>query len=438
MANDPKIPIEGLADLATAQAVHIDIAATRAGLSSTLIERVDAGRQGFPKSAAGLLAAELNVSPGTVLAAARLVVEDAGKIDLARRPLPPNPTLGEAFPTNITGMTAPMSAPPTVPPYIVWATGQFVGLFSSAGLGRVNRNSATLLDPVGLPLLQYTFSLTRRDDVLYTVATQIEGSDYYLAAVTTSGAVVYQTAIDTSLEAPYAVVYEPTTDTLWVSLETGVIRVDPDTAAITGTVPIESSGDTYRPWGMTVSDGKVYVAASRATSEVDSEGYLFEIDAATATITRVSTGTNLRGANDVSFDGVSTFYVSSGKQVPNPAPGLYTVIFSTFVGASVTLTGGDPLFDPTWVYVAFGKAFVSEKNGSGEPRMIGVAPGGTIQGDRIFIGSGLSLGKPAADPWLLWVPNPNDGSLTMIEPVELDDLISVEVGGMPHAAVVVA
>jgi hypothetical protein len=317
---------------------------------------------------------------------------------------------------------------------VIFAVGQQVGFVPSANgaYARVLRNTAAVIETTDLPRVQTPLTMAVRGNRVFTIATQPHTDGfYYLAGAEVNGALLYQAMVETAGEQPYAITYEPISDSLWVSLETTVLCIDPMTAMITATIPITSDGDPYKPWGLTTQGGKVYVAATFTGT-----GRLFEIDPVTDAITRVSTGTDIAGASDVAFDGASTFYVTAGQQVPGATPGLFTVSLSSFVAAPLTLTGGDALYDPRWVICAFERVFVSEAKSDATPRLVSVLPSGAIAAERTFPGSGFVLGKPGVDIFLLWAPNPNDGTVTMLEPLNLDDLVTVQIDGEPHAAAV--
>jgi hypothetical protein len=431
--SDPTVTVDSLTALASLQGLDIAIVAARVGISPTLIERVDAGRQGFPKSKARPLAVALGVSVGTVLAAAKQILDDAAMpVSLVARPLPPNPLFGEVFPTAPVNVTTDRNPALPAPTLLVWTVGQDVGnVGAMGGFERINRNTATILPAVAVTNVQEPISLARGETALYTVGTQSSGGNPYVAAIARNGALLFERLIDT-VEIPYAIEYEPVCACLWVSLGTCVVRLNSGTGEYVGDVDLIYLGNTYTPRGIHATGGKIYVAAYRVVSESDAEGRLFEIDPFTATITRVSTGADMHFANDVVFDGTSTFYVVSRTALGSPAPGLYVVTLSTFSASLVTLSGGAALVNPTWVIYAFSHVFVSEADGSNTPRLVKITPGGVIADERAFAGTG-TLGKPDADPWLLWVPNPSDGTVTMLEPVALDDLLSIDVGGAPQA-----
>ena len=435
------IRVTSIAQLAALQGVDITIAATSVGLDPILIERVDNGRQGFPKSYARNLAAALGVDEPTLLAAARTVLDDSAypqsMASVAVAPKPPDAILGETFPTCLTNVTRNQSTT-MAPALTVWLVGQDVGDVGSRGaFGRINRNTGVPLAPIPTSHgVQMPMTLTRGIDALYTVGMRTEHGLPTVAAVSIyGGAILYEQSVAPAGAAqPCMVTYAPATNELWVSvpLDELVYVLDAVTGGVIYSFALTYLGDDYEPCGMVAANGKMYVTGARDLGGGSWEGHLFEFNQATYVIERVSSGASLSSCVDVAFDGVDTIYVVSSAVAGG---GVYRVPLVDFVGSAISLSSQELLYDPKWVICAFGNVFISEADDLSVPKLVKVTPSGSAE-FLAFGGSGY-LGKPGFDSLLLWVPNPNDGTVSMVKPDTMTVMTSVFVDGQPWAAIVV-
>lgn len=433
---DPTIRITSIAQLAALQGVDITLAATSVGLDPILIERVDNGRQGFPKSYARNLAAVLGVDEPTLLAAARTVLDDGAypqsMASVAVTPKPPQPILGESFPTCLTNVVKPRSLSMS-PTLTVWCVGQDVGnVGRKGGFGRIDRNSGVAQSPIATTDVQSPTTLTVGPIALYSVG-ESNGSAARVVSVGKTGSILYEVRILT-VNHPCMISYAPATNELWVSvpLDGLVYVLDAVTGAQTGSITLTYLGDAYQPFGMVVVAGKMYACGARDLGGGSWEGHMFEFDQTTYAIERVSSGASLNSCVDVAFDGVDSFYVVSSAIAGG---GLYSVSLTSFVGAAVSLTSMELLEDPKWVIYAFDHIFVSEQDLLSVPKLVKITPSGSAE-FFTYSGSGY-LGKPGFDSMLLWVPNPNDGTVSMVNPETMTVVTPVVVDGEPWAAIVV-
>jgi hypothetical protein len=429
--------------LAALQGVDIALAATSVGLDPILIERVDNGRQGFPKSYARNLAAALGVDEPTLLAAARTVLDDSAypqsMASVAIAPKPPEAILGETFPMCLTNVTRNQSTV-MAPALTVWLVGQDVGNVGSKGaFGRINRNTGVPLAPIEMSNnVQMPMTLTRGIDTLYTSGDVSELGNPRVAAVSLlSGTITHESLIGTTNNT-CTVTYAPATNELWVSvqLDERVYVLDVVTGGVLYSLALTYLGNDYEPCGMVAANGKMYVTGARNLGGGSWEGHLFEFNQTTYAIERVSTGDNMGTCVDVAFDGVDTFYVVSSIVAGG---GFFVVPTSSFSSSARSFSGLELIYDAKWVVCAFGFVFVSEQNIGSIPKLIRVTPGSGLQLAATFLSFGGSgyLGKPGFDSLLLWVPNPNDGTVSMVKPDTMTVMTSVFVDGQPWAAIVV-
>jgi hypothetical protein len=315
------------------------------------------------------------------------------------------------------------------PTMTVWTVGQDVGGVGSKGaFGRIDRNSGMVQSPIATTAVHNPQTLTRGVNALYTVGRIPEVGHPQLAGVSTGGTRLFEVDVVT-IEQTCGVTYEPTLQQLWVSVVSGVMIYDALTGDYVDTVIITDGVDVFEPAGSVAVNGKMYVCGAWDQGGGSWIGRLFEVSPGTLVIDQVSTGDSFGKCVDVAFDGVDTFYVVSSAVY---GVGLYRVPLSSFVGSALPLTSG-ALTDPRWVICAFGNVFVSELDTV--PKLARITP----SGDAVFLafaGSG-DLGKVGFDQFLLWVPNPNDGTVSMVNPETMTVVMPVVVDGEPWAAVVV-
>jgi len=253
-------------------------------------------------------------------------------------------------------------------------------------------------------------------------------------SVSKSGIILYELRVATA-NSPCMVTYAPATNELWVSvpLDELVYVLDAVTGGVIYSFALTYLGDDYEPCGMVAANGKMYVTGARDLGGGSWEGHLFEFNQATYVIERVSSNTSLSSCVDVAFDGVDMFYVVSSA-VAGAGGGVYRVSLVDFIGSAISLSSKELIYDPKWVICAFGNVFISEADDLSVPKLVKVTPSGSAE-FLAFGGSGY-LGKPGFDSLLLWVPNPNDGTVSMVKP-DMTVMTSVFVDGQPWAAIVV-
>lgn len=393
-----------------------------------LFARVDAGRQPLPADVVEAVAHALGVDIGTVEGMAKLVTPLRGPFH--RRPLPPDPVLGDAFLLPALAMLQqPMQRPPSVPAREIWVAG--AGLGPSHGAGgavAIARTGATVaLDFGSTAFASGTEGPLAFDGTMvWAFGSANGGGGFSMAQLATSPPSVAAEGTPDHPFAAYDAAFEPATGSVWASpgsTGTQIVKVASD-FSVSSTVTLSATSiaygtQSYEARGMTAVGGKLYVCGVYSPGGGNPpDGRLFEVDPGSATVVSISAGANLGNASGVAYDpGSAKFFVASDLVVsPAAVAEVYTLDRATLTAASLGVIGpaGWPGFSGLrWVDVAFGQLWLS--GGASTLHVASLA--GIVSSWRVFAGSALYAGRVAADPpGFLWYADPAGGNVHLLPP----------------------
>lgn len=407
-----------LRELAAAHGRTLDQLAGAVGVDALLFLRVDAGRQGLPRSVAGRVAGVLGVGLGDVLGAAGLVTEVEGP--RAEVPLPLDVLrYGDPYIVKTLGRTVEprpsASASAVVAPQL-WMT-------TSGSLRRYDRTSGALIQEVSF--IQPNAAprwIAQVGSRLVMVASQgVINDDVYSAAYaygvdTGSGpaTMAYEFA-DGSLVASSAGVYEPAGGYVWVTFGNfdSLGRMNPATGAVPGFMFLGG----YIPTCLVLHDGFLYVASYLESDSL--QGAVVRIDPATNTVTLSTGAMPVGGAIAFDDDGLGWVVTSTG---------LYTLNPSTMVVSAQTVTGGtiDGAWNASWSH---GHLWVSASAGGGIGSGLYKLDGTAVVASRAFSPSGPFMGMVVPDGDVLWAIDPAANQIHKLDPDNFStSLLTITVG----------
>ena len=409
------------------------------GVDPAFLQNVADGRQPMPIEVAERAAAYFASAPSTAIAT--VYPSDVASIlsqcplwtplrgPLQLRAVPPDPL--SAFNAPVYAPTMPPVTPSSTVQYPrqLWTVGPGIGDLGFNGAMVATRDAA--LTFVDFTHVQY--DANQEDGALCYDGTYVwtfgslSGGTYYGARLSTNPPAVVVEGTAFTYARPTDMVFEPATATVWLTngAGPGISKLNPDLSQATF-VTLFYGGQEYVPAGMTTVGGKLYICARYTPGSGAPDGRLFEVDAATATITRVSAGPSMGGPWGVDYDPVrAVFYVAAdlvnydaGSQIQ---PAVWTVDRATLTAAQITVTGPSswPGFAGLrWVSYLYGRLWLSGY----ESALHVLDPSGEVVQFREFGpgNTGVYLGRVAADPpSTLYVADPFNNAVHAVNPANV-------------------
>ncbi len=434
---------ETLDELFDAHGVTREQAARGAGFDPLLLERVINGRQALAIDLVVSLAAFLGVGRGDVMGCAGRVGAETGP--RAHVALPPEPLLGELFPTFPLAETV-NHVPGSVPlaSLMLWVCGDGIG--GSGGIGappgvvRIERNAGLIRSRTSTPITLTPVELATDGHTVFTGAAQGSHLDFSVARLLPATGELLGETVDGDFNQTNGLVYEPESGTLW-GCEFGspqLVQIDTNTGAVVATVRLSYSSapdaPTYSPRDVVAVHGLLYVTGTYDPGAGPNDGRVFEVDPVTRTILRISTGSNLQYAWGIATDGVDLWV--TGARKTSSSVGVYAITIAKLIAAVVTISA-DPttIADPTWIEYFFKSYWITDVSGDGA-RLIRVDSLGVVVQSRLF--GGTAGGHCTADPWFLWYADKANGSVHLLNPSDISaSQVVVVTGGAPDGLLVV-
>lgn len=410
------------------------------GVDPLLLVNVDLGRQALPADVAEAAAEVLGSTFYEVVAAAAKWTPQTGPT--ARRPLPPDP-LVQALPSVSLAPTVGQPVPTSTAQYPrqLWTAGH--GVRGSGDAASVNGAMAFGRDAspkfvqfshVAYSTFDETAALAFDGTDVWTFGSASAGG-YYGARVATTPPTLAVEGTDPSFARPSDAAYEPKTRRVWVANNANptIARFNPDlsqAAEVTLAATSTAYGlQEYVPFALVAVGGKLYVTAwYDPGGGLPPDGRLFEVDAETEAILRVSAGANMGAPWGVAYDEARrVFYVANnfwpytGGQF---SAGLWVVDRATLTATALPLdlpVECPPLQGARWVAYHYGRVWVSGYDST----LYAVDPeSGEVLRWRQFAGptfTGLYAGRVVADPpAALYAADPWTGGVHFLHPDRIE------------------
>ncbi len=425
-----------LPELFAARGVTSQQVAQAIGVDPLLLERIVNGRQSLAIDLVGPMAVYLGVSRGDVEGC-------AGSIGLQTGPrahiaLPPEPLLGERFPTFLLAETVntPIDTGGGAPSVGVWVCGEnLAGDANLPGVLKINRITGVIELRTALPTTGTPTELATDGATIFTAASTAISGAYSLARLLpATGALLGETP-NANLNSSSGVVYEPVSGTLWVCsfALSQLVKIDRSTGAVLGVVHLSSAGDDYSPVDVVAANGKLYVGASYFPPFGANTGRVFEVDPVAGTVLRISTGVNMQFVWGVATDGTN-LWVTSSVLSPNVAK-ISQMTLAGLIASAVTITA-DPLVitNPSWIDFFFGAYWITDLTGSGM-RLVAVDPSGAVLQSRVF--GGFTGGHCASDGAFIWYADTAAGQVHVLDSMDIaTSHVVVSTFGAPNGLLV--